>query len=132
MAEVKQRFKLKKSTKSKLMGVFAVLFLIIGCPGVIILAGDVACNQSIEEWLPIYPNSELVSLQYDFIRPRAIGTTSATYRTPDDAETVRQFYRDNNISIMNRGGGRGLASTQSSVEATEDGSLIFMYSECGT
>lgn len=123
--------RLRKRTKSAIMGVVAVLVLVFGCPGAIIVAADLACNASIEEWIPLYPGAEVIETQYNLLRPRGIGLTSMVLRTQDDAETVRQWYRDNVIQIMHRGGGNRFATTSWQVEESQDGILIRLYSECG-
>jgi hypothetical protein len=125
------RFRLKKSTKNALMGVFAVL-LLISCPGILLLAADVACSANIEEWLPIYPGAEMVSVQYDYFRARALGTTTMQLTSTEEAETIRQFYRDIVIRMAEAQNTRGLASTHWQVEEGEDSSTIYLYSECGS
>jgi hypothetical protein len=112
--------------------VFA-LVLIFACPAILIGGADIACSALIEQWLPMYPDAEVVSAEYNFIRARASGRTMMTLSTPDEAETVRQFYRDNIIKLMNEEAPRGNASTDWKVEEnTEgDGSLIYLASVCG-
>ncbi len=132
MAETRPRFKLKKSTRSAIMGVFAVL-LLISCPGILILGVDLACSAAVEEWLPMYPNAEVVSTNFDFFRARAFGTTTMTLSSPDDMETVRQFYRNFIIRMAEDRIQRGLASTSwQFAEGDDNTTLIYLYSECGS
>ena len=104
--------------------------------GGIILLADIKCNYDIENWwAPPYPNAETVHpIEYDLFRPRALGTTKWTMRSPDDVETVKQFYRDKRIEALNSDRTRGLAWAESFVRPAEngEGSLIILSSACGT
>lgn len=67
----------------------------------IILIGDLKCAYDVEDWwMPLYPNGETIDVQYDFLRPRAWGTTTWTMTTTDDVETVKQFYRDTRLFTL--------------------------------
>lgn len=103
--------------------------------GAIILLADIKCNYDIENWwAPPYPNAETVSIEYDLFRPRALGVTKWTMHSPDDGETVKQFYRDKRIEALNSDRTRGLAWAESFVQPAEnrEGSLIILSSACGT
>lgn len=107
-------------------------FLFVG--GVIFLA-DIKCNYDIENWwAPPYPNAETVSIEYDLFRPRALGVTDWLLESPDDVETVKQFYRDYRLMVMEEERLRGLGWTESFVTPKEDGdgSFILLKSACGT
>jgi predicted membrane protein len=110
---------------------FLVAFIFIGS---IVFITDIQCNSDIETWVPLYPNAETVSVEYDFIRARAIGNTRLIQVSPDDVETVKQFYRDNLIELLNARRSRGLASTDWRIEPDEEtgGSRIILLSACGT
>lgn len=96
------------------------------------VVADIACNVSIETWLPIYPGAEDVSVQYNFIRARGLGTTFMILHTADSVEKVEDFYRQNIAALVNKGTPRGMGSTDFNVQKDADngGSLIFLFSHC--
>lgn len=103
--------------------------------GGIILLADIKCSHDIENWwAPPYPNAETVSIEYDLFRPRALGVTKWIMHSPDDVETVKQFYRDKRIEALNSDRTRGLAWAESFAQPAEngEGSRIILSSECGT
>ena len=114
--------------------VLILLLLAFGCISTVIFTADQICRSNIEQWLPRYPGATIISSEYDFIRLRAIGTSTVVLFSPDEPETVRQFYRDLTLTLMQAGKSRGLASTNWTVEPNPDGegSVIILYSECGT
>lgn len=100
----------------------------------ILLLADIKCAYDIENWwAPLYPNGETVEVEYDLFRPRALGLTKWTMESPDDVETVKQFYRDKRLATLNDGKTRGLAWSESFVTPLEDGqsSRIVLTSACG-
>ena len=103
------------------------------CLGTMVLGADAICKSHVETWLPYYPNAEVMSIEHDFIRARAMGETWVVLSSPDEAETVRQFYRDNIITLMQAETPRGWAITDWRVEDDTDGegSIIRLYSLCG-
>lgn len=106
----------------------AVIFIAL-----IVAIGDIKCAYDVENWwMPLYPNGETVDVQYDFIRPRAWGTTTWIMTTTDDVETVKQFYRDTRIATL-KNTIKGLASGDSHVLPLEEGegSRIILVSVCG-
>src|SRR5689334_25243651 len=68
-----------------------ILFLLLG---VITLIGgvDTICRQDINTWLPIYPRATEISVQYDFLRPRALGRSYMVYMTQDNLYDVQLWY----------------------------------------
>ncbi len=105
----------------------------------IILLADIKCNYDIENWwAQPYPGAETIGdIQYDLFRPRALGETRWIMETEDDEETVRKFYQDLTLEILNSGKTRGLAWADRFIEEIEkpDGSKatrIVLYSACGT
>lgn len=102
---------------------------------VIVLLADIKCAYDIENWwAPLYPNGETVEVEYDLFRARALGVTKWIMESPDDVETVKQFYRDTRLATLNEGKTRGLAWSESFVTPLEDGqgSRIVLTSACGT
>lgn len=110
-----------------------VVAIVIGIFVVIFAVGDIACNATIETWTPIYPNSEVIELNYNFIRPRGMGVTTMKLHSPDDVETVRQWYLDNltRLSRENAGRGSGTNSWNIDEDPSGQGSLIYLSSRCG-
>ena len=109
-----------------------MLVFVVICLAVILVASDQVCRLNIDQWMPVYPEAEQVRLEYDFVRPRALGTTLGVYFSPDDNETVRIFYRENILALLRAEQSRGLASTHWDTEPQPDGgTLITLYSECG-
>lgn len=87
----------------------------------------------VNTWAPYYPNAEVVSQDYDFIVPRTMGTGATIMVSPDDVETVKQYYRDLTIENLQGNKQRGLAATDWQVEENPDGegSQIILSSVCG-
>lgn len=108
----------------------AVMFI-----ATIILLADIKCSYDIENWwAPLYPNGETVSVEYDLFRPRALGVTKWIMESSDDVETVKQFYREKRLEVLDAGKTRGLAWSESFVTPLENGqgSRIIITSACGT
>ena len=67
----------------------------------IILLADIKCSYDIENWwVPLYPDGETVSIEYDLFRPRALGVTKWIMESSDDVETAKQFYRDTRLEVL--------------------------------
>lgn len=118
-------------------GILKMIFILglisFACIGSIVFVGDVQCNNDIETWIPMYPNAETISAEYDFLRARAWGNSQTIQTSLDDVETAKQFYRDLALALLDEERSRGLASTNWTVEPNPDtnGSLITLYSSCG-
>ena len=120
---------------TSILRVAAVLLLAsFTCIGSIILVADLQCSADIEGWAPLYPNAEAVKVNYDLFRPRALGQTTLVMESPDDVETVKQFYRDNILEVLDAERSRGLAWADWRVQPLETGagSRIILISACGT
>lgn len=107
--------------------------------GLILLLADIKCNYDIENWWAVpYPGAKTIEpIQYDLFRPRALGETRWIMETEDDEETVRRFYQDLTLEILNSGRTRGLAWADRFIQEMEkeDGSKvtrIVLFSACGT
>ena len=125
----------RKSASILRTALILVTASVIFIGGVILLA-DIKCSYDIENWwAPPYPNGETVEIQYDLFRPRALGITTWIMVTDDDEETVKQFYRDKRLEILDQERLRGMAYSESSVFPRDDGQpggKIVLYSACGT
>lgn len=97
------------------------------------VAADLQCSSDIDTWVPLYPNGETVTVEYDFVRPRALGETVWIQSSTDDIEVIKQFYRDNNIANLDAGRTRGLAATEWRVEPDPETNTnhIILFSSCG-
>jgi len=104
----------------------------------IILLADVKCAYDIENWWARpYPGARTIDIQYDLFRARALGETRWIMESDDDEQTVREYYQELTLEILNSGQTRGLAWADRSIEAIEkpDGSTatrIVLFSACGT
>lgn len=124
--------------RNTIVGVLMIFVGIIACVLVLLVTVDWACRRDIDLWMPVYPNAELVAAETNFVRVRAMGVSSATYRTPDDSDTVRSWYtqhrRDLTSSLTAEGDApaRGLAATRYQIldDPAGDGTLIIQHSEC--
>lgn len=119
------------------------LFLLLGGGSIlfvalVLLLADLQCAADIEGWwAQPYPGAETIDIQYDLFRPRALGETRWILETTDDEDTVRKFYQDLTLEILNSGRVRGLAWADRFIEEVEkaDGSKatrIVLFSACGT
>lgn len=104
----------------------------------VLLLADIKCHYDIENWwAQPYPGAQTIDMQYDLFRPRALGETRWILETADDEATVRKFYQDLTLEILNSGRTRGLAWADRFVDTIEkpDGSQatrIVLFSACGT
>jgi len=120
--------------RSALRIVMAMVGVSILCMAVFVLTADELCHRDIVKRQPIYPNATVIESQHDFIRTRAIGNSRMTLFTTDDIETVQAWMRETRLRLLNEGVSLsgGLAMVRWDAEADGDGSLIYLYSECGT
>ncbi len=106
--------------------------------GGVLLLADLQCAADIEGWwAQPYPGAETIDIQYDLFRARALGETRWIMESTDDLETVRKFYQDLTLEVLNSGRTRGLAWADRFVEEIEkeDGNKvtrIVLFSSCGT
>lgn len=128
----------ERPLQSTLLSILLIFVGIIACCLSLFVGVDWACHRDINTWMPIYPNSELVAQEYNFVRPRAMGITSATYTTSDATDVVRRWYTTyrreltSGLAASGETVARGLAATRYQVvENLEgDGTLVIQYSEC--
>lgn len=99
--------------------------------GALVFAADEVCRTNIASRLPLYPGAEIVGDEYNFLRSRAMGITRMTLRTADDEETVRQWFRDLTLELLERGEFRGMAVINWQIAPSDEGTLIHIYTECG-
>lgn len=103
----------------------------------IILLADIKCAYDIENWWARpYPDARTIDIEYDLFRARALGETRWIMESDHDEQTVREFYQELTLEILNSGRTRGLAWAERFIEAIEkpDGSIatrIVLFSTCG-
>ena len=99
---------------------------------VLFLGSDQLCRYDIQRRLPPYPGAEIVSSEHDFLRPQALGETSIVLTTPDNPETVREWYRQLNLTLLEQNRLRGLAAIDRRFEADATGGTTIIYNtSCG-
>jgi hypothetical protein len=123
----------KRNKRSSLSGclivpVVTVLFIIA-----LVFGSDQYCRFEINRRLPIYPGATLVSEDHNGLRVRATGASQMVFSTPDDTETVREFYRQLNLERVKKEGPQGLASVGFDIKPNPqgEGSVISYATECG-
>lgn len=100
----------------------------------ILALADIKCNYDIENWWAVpYPGAETISIQHDdWLRPRALFETVWVLHSEDDIETVKQWYREKTLFVLDEERTRGLAYADYRVQEADDGgSLITLFSSCG-
>lgn len=53
---------------------------------------DQTCATQISQWMPPYPDAEMVSQHYNFMRPFGMGVTLMEQHTDDSVEEVNEWY----------------------------------------
>lgn len=116
---------------SALKSLLILMAVALGAVLTLVASADVMCSVDIERRLPIYPGAEVITTDYNFVRPRAMGVTRMHFRIADDAETVRQWYRDHTLALLDADAFSGLALVERQVNETDEGTELILYSECG-
>ena len=113
--------------------ILILLLVAFGCIITILVPADLTCRSNINQWIPLYPDAITISSEHNFIRSPAMGTSTVILLSMDDEETIKQFYRDNFMALLDEEKSRGLATTRWFVEPNPDGegTFITLYSECG-
>lgn len=114
-------------------GALIVVGVIVGFLVAVFGIADFACNSTIEKWSPMYPNAEVIHVEYNFLRPRGMGVTYMVLHSPDDAQTVRDWYVANLQRLTKEDAGRGSGTNNWDVDEdpSGQGSLIYLSSRCG-
>jgi hypothetical protein len=123
----------KRNKRSPLMGCLVVAIVVVLFVVALVVGSDQYCRYEINQRLPIYPGARLVSEEYNGLRVRATGASQMVFSTPDNPETVNEWYRQLNLERVKREGPQGLASVNYMVEANAEGegSVIYYSTECG-
>jgi hypothetical protein len=75
-----------------LISALGIAFVILFCGGGLLTFYDVRCTQDASQWIPIYPDSTVISQQYNFARPFGVGVTLTRLHSDDDKAAVQSFY----------------------------------------
>ena len=94
-----------------------------------------SCRSHADIWLEDYPNSELVSETYTFLRPFGIGETLRVLYSPDSPNVVRNWYMERDRERDDEGLVRndGQARVNRYIRAGDnEGTDIGLESECAS
>lgn len=120
----------RRSTRAILISTLLLILGMIACVAAAVLSLDEACRQSIDEWTPLYPGSEIVRREYDLLRDRGMGTSFVVLYTEDDPATVGAWYREYQVEKGTRDNTLANADYRVTENPDGDGALIYLYSEC--
>ncbi|MEQ8674545.1 MAG: hypothetical protein RLP44_11330 [Aggregatilineales bacterium] len=113
-----------------------IIFAIFCICGATVYVGlDVSCYNDAQKWLPDYPDAELLSEDYTFIRAFGVGETTRILFTTDDEDTVEDWYfnRDQTTNATGARRDDGIGFMRWTVrEAGWGGTQIVLYSECSS
>ncbi len=111
-----------------------IIVAIFACATVITVTLDVVCERDIANWLPMYPEAEVLSLTYNSFRPWAMGRTNAVMKTDAPFVEVNTWYVMQLRAASDRNVNRGLATTNHrlQIDQESDGTLIYLSSECAS
>jgi hypothetical protein len=118
------------------LGCLVVIVAIFLCSGVTMFAADRLCYGALSQRLPLYPDSTVISQTYNLFSAFGMGNTVVSMTTPDDQQTVRNFYgRATSTYMDSRGSGSPfftLAKGQWDVSRGDngEGSLIILFGTC--
>lgn len=125
--------------RQTIIGSLLIVLAVVVCSVVMFVSIDAICARNIETALPFYPDAELVSQEYNFLRPRAMGQTYVVLESGDDFATVRQWYRDHRLQqstrraeddSMRTSSGLATVSHRVAQDPVTGRTLIYLVSEC--
>jgi hypothetical protein len=121
------------SKRRKSLGCFTMFLIAIGIAATAFLGSDQLCSMDIRRRLPNYPSAVVVKSEHNGIRLQAMGKSTLVFSTPDDPETVAQWYRQLTLEQLKKNRYSGLAAISRWSEANPDGqgTLIYYLTECG-
>lgn len=68
---------------------------------------EYSCNRDAKEWLVDYPDADLVSEEYSWLRAFGIGRTVRTLYTPDSKNDVIRWYAQHSRELTDQGKTQG-------------------------
>lgn len=119
--------------RRKPAGCFTFLVLALALPVLFFFGSDQICGYDIYRRLPFYPEATIMQAEHNSFRPRGLGKTEMVFSTPDDYETVAEWYRQLNLEQLDKNIYNGLASINRWAEKDPEGNgtLIYYVTECG-
>ncbi len=128
--EIIEREQFRYTPRIFLLTLILILGGIFLCTGVLFFTTDATCLRNTSQWIPMYPNAEVVEEQKTFLTTFGMGVTQVTLSTPDDPNTVRQWYLD--TRRQNEANPTNLLATMRYLvrEGENGGSTIILSSEC--
>ena len=113
-----------------MLTIVLILSGIFLCTGVLFFTTDATCLRNTSQWIPIYPNAEVVEERKTFLTTFGMGVTQVTLSTPDDPNTVRKWYLE--TRAQNEANPTNLLATMRYLvrEGENGGSTIILSSEC--
>ncbi len=107
---------------------------IFACATATTVALDFACHRDITDWLPMYPDAEVLSLAYNSFRPWAMGRTSAVLWTDAPFVEVNTWYVEQLRAASDQHPDRGIATTNHRLQIDHErgGTRIHLSSECAS
>ena len=131
---------MKRQSGSRLRGLggcLVVLFAVVACSGVTVLAVDQLCYTTLSQRIPLNPNAEVREERHNFIRAWGMGETYFELYTPDGGDAVGEWYgstagrysrealRSNDVAYL-------LGTAERSFRRADDGvgTFIQLYGTC--
>lgn len=112
----------------------ALMFISLGICGLTLATTyfyDSACRAGANNWLPVYPNAQMVEESYSFLTMHGIGITQREFYTEDYYLDVRRWYQDQNTIAGREHKTRGGSSMRyRATEIESGGTRIQLFSEC--
>lgn len=115
--------------RTVVLSLFGILFGVFLCFGGTLVVIDNVCAQNAAEYLLYYPNAEVASEDYTFVRAWGMGETTVVLETDDSTIRVLDWYRDNRPTIQPV----NLLATMDQTVRRDDatgGTRIVLTSEC--
>lgn len=117
--------------RTYLLALILISFGICGLTTATTYFYDSACRAGGNNWLPVYPNSQLVEERYSFLTMYGIGITRREFYTEDHYLDVRRWYQDQNTIAGRENKSRGGAAMRYRADELEEGGTqILLLSEC--
>ncbi len=128
---------MERDVLSARRGVVVFVGLLIAITSCVIITSvviDFGCYNEAARWIPYYPDATVVQVEYDYLRPFGVGSTTAILHSDDEARDVRRWYIENQRALDDEGFSPNLASLNLSVrtDTEEGGSIIILTSECAS
>lgn len=122
--------------KTWLIFLLGITGAILMCSSSIYVGMDLTCYNDAQRWLEDYPDSEVVSETYSFIRPFGIGETTRILYTEDSRNEVWDWYfrRDQRVNATGERRDDSFGVLRWFVDEAQDGdgTQIVLYSDCSS